>query len=85
MEVINENSISVYLRANISTLTERLLKQKSKRPLIANIPDEDLPEFIAKHLFERNPFYMKAQFTVPTDHKNPDDIVSEIIHLLPHH
>jgi shikimate kinase len=37
--------------------------------LIAKISDEDLPEFIAKHLFERNDFYNKAQANVITDNK----------------
>ncbi|MFB9120888.1 shikimate kinase [Bergeyella porcorum] len=83
MDVINQNSISIYLSANIPTLTQRLYKQKDKRPLIANISDEALPEFIAKHLFERNPFYRKAQFMVSTDKKTPEEIVDEIIHLLP--
>jgi len=78
MEIINHNSKSVFLRASIPTLTARLSKQKEKRPLIANIPDEDLPEFIAKHLFERNAYYSKAQFTVSTDNRQPEDIVTEI-------
>ena len=85
IEVINQNSISFYLRANIGTLVARLSKQKAKRPLIANIKDEELPEFIAKHLFERNLFYNKCQFTVSTDNKIPEDIVEEIIHHLPVH
>ncbi len=85
MEVINQNSISIYLRANIGTLSERLSKQKARRPLIADIPDDDLPEFIAKHLFERNPYYTKCQFTVATDNKKPDEIVEEVIRLLPPH
>ncbi len=83
MDVINQNSFSFHLRANVGTLSERLKKQKAKRPLIANIPDEDLPEFIAKHLFERNPFYNKAQFTISTDNKDPEEIVDEIIRHLP--
>ncbi|MEC3875375.1 shikimate kinase [Chryseobacterium salviniae] len=82
MEIININSKSVFLRASVGTLTERLSKQKEKRPLIANIPDEDLPEFIAKHLFERNAFYSKAQFHVATDSRPPEDIVAEIIEKL---
>ncbi|WP_294236596.1 shikimate kinase [uncultured Chryseobacterium sp.] len=78
MEIVNHNSKSVFLRASVSTLAERLSKQKEKRPLIANIDDENLAEFIAKHLFERNPFYSKAQYHVNTDHRNPEDIVNEI-------
>jgi shikimate kinase len=79
MEIINHNSKSVFLRASIATLSERLSKQKEKRPLIANISDENLPEFIAKHLFERNEFYSKAQFNINTDLREPEDIVNEII------
>ncbi len=82
MEIINNNSKSVFLRASVSTLADRLSKQKEKRPLIARIPEEELPEFIAKHLFERNPFYGKAQFTVSTDHREPEDIVNEIVEKL---
>lgn len=78
LEIINHNSKSIFLRASISTLVERLSKQKEKRPLIAKITDEDLPEFIAKHLFERNIFYSKAQFSISTDNKTPEDIVKEI-------
>ncbi|PJJ63075.1 shikimate kinase [Chryseobacterium geocarposphaerae] len=82
MEIINHNSKSVFLRASVGTLSERLLKQKEKRPLIANISDENLPEFIAKHLFERNEFYNKAQASVITDNRTPEDIVDEIIEKL---
>lgn len=82
MEIINNNSKSVFLRASVGTLAERLSKQKEKRPLIARITEEELPEFIAKHLFERNVFYGKAQFTVGTDYREPEDIVNEIIEKL---
>ena len=82
MEIINHNSKSVFLRASVATLTERLSKQKEKRPLIANITDENLAEFIAKHLFERNDFYNKAQISIITDNRTPEDIVNEIIEKL---
>lgn len=78
MEIINHNSKSIFLRASVGTLTERLSKQKEKRPLIANIDDHNLAEFIAKHLFERNPFYGKAQYQINTDQRSPEDIVDEI-------
>ena len=78
IEIINQYSGSIYLRSSVRTLTERLLKQKQKRPLIANIADEDLPEFIAKHLFERQVFYAQAKYTVSTDDKTPEQIVDEI-------
>ena len=83
MEVINENSVSVFLRASVSTLTQRLLSEKGKRPLISHISDDDLPEFIAKHLFERNNFYNQAKIIIDTDRKSPSEIAEEIISQLP--
>lgn len=86
MKTINAQSVSIYLRTGVSTLTERLKKNKEKRPLIAKISDEDLPEFIAKHLFERNPYYSKAQYIVDTDNKSTEEVAEEIIQIaLRHH
>lgn len=82
MEIINHNSKSIFLMTSVPVLSERLSKQKEKRPLIAKISDDDLPEFIAKHLFERNTFYSKAQFSIKTDHKTPENIIREIIEKL---
>ena len=82
MDLINEKSKSIFLRASVKTLTDRVLLQKNTRPLIAKLNDDDVPEFIAKHLFERNPFYSKSHFTVDTDSKTANDISAEIIKLL---
>ena len=52
-----EGVVSIYLKASIATLTNRLEKDQAKRPLLANISSKDLSEFIAKHLFDRNYYY----------------------------
>lgn len=85
MDTITRHSKSFYLRAKVGTLAERLSKQKDKRPLIARISEEDLPEFIAKHLFERNTFYNEAEFIIDTDNKTDEEISNEIIHHLQLH
>jgi shikimate kinase len=82
MDLINQKSKSIFLRANITTLINRLLAEKDSRPLIAKIPKEDLPEYIAKHLFERNLFYNQAKFIIGTDSKSADEIVTEIEKLI---
>lgn len=82
MEILNHNSTTFFLQASVSTLTGRLLKQKDRRPLIKNIADDELPEFISKHLFERNAFYAKAQYRIITDNKEPEMIVKEILNQL---
>ena len=82
MDVINEKSKSFLLRASVKTLTERVLLQKASRPLISKFEDHEIPEFIAKHLFERNPYYSKAHFTIDTDLKDAGEISNEILQLL---
>ncbi|MFC6268207.1 shikimate kinase [Frigoriflavimonas asaccharolytica] len=79
MDAINKYSTSFFLRTDIKTLTDRISKNKERRPLLARIPDEDLPEFIAKHLFERNSFYSQANFIIDTKDKSPEELVKEII------
>lgn len=78
MEIINQYSESVFLQTSVTNLADRILKQKDKRPLVAKIADEDLPEFIAKHLFERNVFYSQSKHKVITDGKSPEEIATEI-------
>lgn len=82
MNAINEKSKSIFLRASVNTLTNRVLLQKHTRPLISKLEDSDIPEFIAKHLFERNPYYSKAHYTIDTDSKNATEVSDEIIKLL---
>jgi len=80
MNIINSNSISIYLKSSINTIYDRVSneKNKSKRPLISEIKNDDLKEFIAKHLFERSPYYEKANFTIITDHKTQKEVAEEI-------
>ena len=80
IEIINENSISIYLRAKVDTLVKRLLEDKIHcRPLINRIPDEQLPEFIGQHLFERNHFYNQAKIIIDTDNLAAEEVVDEIL------
>ena len=80
--ILNKNSISIYLKASIQTLSNRLLKNKNSRPLVAFLEDDQVPEFIAKHLFERRFFYEQARKVVVIDQKSASEIVDEIGTLL---
>lgn len=82
MELINKHSTSIFLQTSVGILAQRLMRNKEKRPLIAKIPTEDLHEFIAKHLFERNVFYHQARHTISTNDKSTEDIIKEIASFL---
>ena len=78
----NKKSLSFYLRGSIPTLFKRLSENKFKRPLISDLSDDQLTEYIAKHLFERSLFYDKATHKISIDNKEIQEIVTEIRILL---
>lgn len=78
----NEGLVSIYLKASIDTLYNRLVYNKSKRPLIANMNEEEMKEFIAKHLFDRSFYYNHAQHKVSVDNKSVEETVEDILAIL---
>jgi shikimate kinase len=77
-----EDVISIYLKASIKTLFDRLVTNKSKRPLIADKSEDEMKEFIAKHLFDRSFYYNQAQHKVIVDNKTIDETVADIVEIL---
>lgn len=72
------NTKTIYLKVDLDTLTRRLLKDKT-RPLISHLEkEEDIKEFIAKHLFERSYFYNKANFKIDAS-KDVEEITEHLL------
>lgn len=69
---------SVYLKVSLPELVTRLSPEKDHRPLIANIPQEDLTEFIGKHLFERSFYYNQAGVVLACDGKSAGELAEQI-------
>ena len=65
--IVASEATSVYIKAGIPALVSRLTAEKSNRPLIANLADDKIQEFVAKHLFERRFFYEQADIILPTN------------------
>ena len=83
MEEINKgDTVSIYLQGKTKTMIDRLIKKKSKRPLIASLADDKIPEFVAKHLFERRLYYELAKITVEIDAKSKKEVAKELKKLL---
>ncbi|TXE05496.1 shikimate kinase [Gelidibacter salicanalis] len=73
---------SVYLKSSIPNLVQRLLPERLGRPLIAHITtEEDLTEFVGKHLFERSYYYSQCTKTLVTDGKTVSELTEEIVRL----
>jgi shikimate kinase len=79
----NKNLITVYLKTTPNTLAKRLFDQKDNRPMIDHLnTPEELEQFIAKHLFERVPYYIKAQHQIVTDDQSIGDLSQQVEKIL---
>ena len=76
-----DDVVSVYLKASVQELVQRLREHDKHRPLIAGQKHDGLEEFVAKHIFDRSWFYHQAKHVVQVDGKLPEDIVNEIMSL----
>ncbi len=82
--VQKKDILTLYLKSSAQTLAARLFEHKRHRPMITHLDKpEELKKFIAKHLFERVPFYIKAEYHITTDDKSVDDLADQIEKLLP--
>ncbi|MBC2845923.1 shikimate kinase [Winogradskyella flava] len=79
-----KNVITFYLKLSIKNLAERLRTERDERPLISHLTsEEELLEFIGKHLFERAPYYSQADYNINADDKSKKDILENILmHLI---
>ena len=64
MSWMNKNGLTVYLKLHHGVLFHRLLHDRSKRPLLANLDDIGLMEFIVEKLPEREFYYNQSKVTV---------------------
>lgn len=61
LDWMNEIGTTIYLNTSPTLLAERLHREKEFRPLLAKVQDDDLQDFIAKKLAERERFYLQAK------------------------
>jgi shikimate kinase len=81
LELIKKSGAkTIYLKANLQTLTKRLFAEKENRPLISHLESEtDLEDFVRKHLFERTHYYLQSDLVIDTDGKSVEKIIEEIL------
>lgn len=80
MEFMQEEGVTVYLKRSAEQIVSRLTPYgKHKRPKLRNLNDEELKEYIAKSLGERDVVYSQSKITVDCEHLSDDEIVENII------
>ncbi|WP_310992644.1 shikimate kinase [Aequorivita marina] len=75
-----EDVKTVYLKLPIEVLAPRLFQEKDQRPLLAHLEtEEDLNDFIRKHLFERVYYYNQSEYIMNCGNDDLDTIVEKIV------
>ena len=79
----SDNNISFYLKYSRKNLSKRLFAIKKNRPLISQFKSEKkLLDFISKHLFEREYYYLMSKNTINCDDQSIDQICKKITETL---
>ena len=64
MDYLNQQGLTVYLKAEPEVLYKHLQMAKVERPLLKDKSKEELLTFIKEQLEKREPFYTKARYTL---------------------
>ncbi|MCM5661559.1 shikimate kinase [Galbibacter mesophilus] len=78
-DVLKATEHVFYLKLSVDALVKRLTLEKEQRPLIKEIGDDELSDFIRKHLFERNFFYLQAPHIINVENETPEELVEIIL------
>ncbi|HNQ82385.1 MAG TPA: shikimate kinase [Bacteroidales bacterium] len=82
MVLMNRSGRTIFLDVPVNILVRRLAGEQSRRPVIKEIPDEELASFITPHLDSRRKYYDLASMKVQVINENAEEIVAQLIQRL---
>lgn len=69
MALMNQHGLTIWLDPPVEVMAERLKRKKYKRPLLKDLSDGQLTEFVTNKLAERTVFYNQAKLIInPLDY-----------------
>lgn len=81
IETMKKYGVVVWLNTHVEILLQRLLKEKTKRPLLKNIEDDDIKSYIIRKLNERRMYYEQADVTVDNENSiSSAEFIQTILH-----
>jgi shikimate kinase len=80
IEYMNQSGTTVWINVPLQTLFERLVLEKEKRPLIKDLPDEQLKAFISKKFSDRRIYYEQATVSVDEEPVQLEKLIEIIFH-----
>lgn len=70
MDFMKKEGVVIWLDESVEVLVKRLAGSKSTRPLISDLSDQELANFLEQKLVERHPFYKQADYRLSSDQIN---------------
>ena len=75
IEFMKKHGKVIWLNTSVDALMQRLRKERSSRPLIADVDDDDLRRTIVRRLSERRMYYQQADVTVNEENATLDELI----------
>lgn len=81
IDYMNNNGITVWLNTKLDVVYERLLKEKENRPLLKDLQDAQIKQFVVKKFSERRIYYEQAELAVDEDLVSIESLIQNIMHV----
>ena len=79
IELMKKHGKVIWLNTSVEMLKQRLFKERTSRPLISDVDDDELRRYIIKKLSERRMYYQQADLTVSEDLTNLDELIQLLL------
>jgi shikimate kinase len=80
IDYMNQSGTTVWINTPMDTLFNRLVDEKEKRPLIRELSDQQLKNFIHKKFADRRIYYEQADLTVDEEPVQLDSLIEKVFH-----
>lgn len=80
IDYLKRNGLSIWINTSVDVLYKRLLVDSAKRPLIKNLTDQELRDFICKKFSDRKIFYQQAELVIDDELICLEEFVEKIFH-----
>lgn len=81
IERMKKYGVVVWLNTHVEILLQRLSKEKSSRPLIKNVSDDELRTYIVRKLNERRMYYEQADIVIDNENSiSMNEFIQTVLH-----
>lgn len=84
MDFMNKTGVTVYLKLDVATLGQRLINARKNRPLLSDMGQDELLQYIEGLLAIREKWYRKSQLIVDGMKAEPGRLAELITYLPPY-